>query len=117
MRGLLNHLSNSYDDWRNVGFAIKSSLKGEDGLKLFDKFSRLNIEKYDEEYTKNFWATIKDTNKKPITIGSLKKWAKNADSEKYKEINNTLNPKLSKKDLRLLKKILSQKQKENEMNS
>jgi hypothetical protein len=103
-RGLLNHQSNSYDDWRNVGFAIKSSLKGEDGFKLFDKFSRLNIEKYDEEYTKNFWTTIKDTNKKPITIGSLKKWAKNADSEKYKEINNTLNPKLSKKDLRLLKK-------------
>ena len=103
-RGLLSHMSNSYDDWRNVGFAIKSSLKGEDGFNLFNKFSKINVQKYDEDYTTKFWATIKDNNKKPITIGSLKKWVKLADPEKYKEINNKLNPKLTKKDLRTQQK-------------
>ena len=75
--GYLNFKSetNSYDDWRDVGFIVKQTSDSKRGLEIFQKFSKLNASKYDEEYTNSFWKTIKQPkDKKPLTIATLKKW-------------------------------------------
>jgi hypothetical protein len=78
--GWLNDMANaSYDEWRNVGFAIKHTL-GDQGKQLFHQFSKIN-KKYDNEYTNKFWDTIKQ-GKNPLTLGSIKYWVR-----QYKEKN------------------------------
>jgi hypothetical protein len=80
--GWLDDMSNaSYDQWRNVGFAIKHTL-GDHGRPLFHEFSKKN-EKYDNDYTDKFWDTIKQ-GKKPLTLGSIKYWVR-----QYKEKNKS----------------------------
>jgi hypothetical protein len=64
----------SYDEWRNVGFAIKHTL-GEYGRHLFHQFSKIDETKYDDNYTNKFWDTIKQ-GKNPLTIGSIKYWVR-----------------------------------------
>jgi len=77
--GWLNDMATaSWDEWRNVGFAIKHTL-GEEGKDFFHKFSKINVDKYDENYTNGFWKGIKQSGK-PLTIGSIKFWVK-----QYKE--------------------------------
>lgn len=66
-------LSNSYDDWRDVGFIFKHTSESKECLDLFHKFSAINTAKYDKPYTDAFWKSIKQT-AKPLTIGTLKKW-------------------------------------------
>jgi hypothetical protein len=81
-KGWLNDMANaSYDEWRNVGFAIKHTL-GDQGRQLFHQFSKIN-EKYDNEYTDKFWDTIKQ-GKKPLTLGSIKYWVRQY-KEKHKK--------------------------------
>jgi hypothetical protein len=95
--------TNSYDDWRDVGFIFKHTSESKESLELFHKFSAINESKYDKVYTNAFWKTIKQT-KKPLTIGTLKKWVKeqlcqdsmiaNTDLEAanqlFEELKNTL---------------------------
>ena len=38
----------SYDEWRDVGLAIKSTYDTEKGFELFNSFSHINTEKYDK---------------------------------------------------------------------
>jgi hypothetical protein len=76
-------LSNSYDDWRDVGFIFKHTSESKECLELFHKFSAINTAKYDKSYTDAFWKTIKQT-AKPLTIGSLKKWVTD-QTKKIKE--------------------------------
>jgi hypothetical protein len=77
-KGWLDDMANaSYDEWRNVGFAIKHTL-GDQGRELFHQFSQIN-DKYDDDYTNKFWDTIKQ-GKKPLTLGSIKYWVR-----QYKE--------------------------------
>lgn len=73
-------LTESYDDWRDVGFIFKHTSESKESLELFHKFSAINQGKYDIAYTNAFWKTIKQT-KKPLTIGSLKKWVKEQQCE------------------------------------
>jgi hypothetical protein len=74
-KGWLNDMANaSYDEWRNVGFAIKHTL-AEHGRILFHQFSKINENKYDDDYTNKFWDTIKQ-GKKPLTLGSIKYWVR-----------------------------------------
>lgn len=89
-KGFLNDMSQpdnsneqSYDLWRDVGFAIKHTLPNNKGLELFQIFSKINAEKYDEKYTTDFWNTIKQTDKKALTLASIKYWVR-----KYKENHN-----------------------------
>lgn len=81
--GYLDLKNNSYDDWRDIGFIINHTSKTEEAFKLFDLFSQKNKEKYDKLYTRQFWNTIKQTSKKPLTIGTLIKWV-----NEYKQENN-----------------------------
>ena len=86
-KGWLNDMANaSYDEWRNVGFAIKHTL-GDQGRQIFHEFSKIN-EKYDNEYTNKFWDTIKQ-GKKPLTLGSIKYWVrqyKDKDKSEFEKI-------------------------------
>lgn len=79
--GYLTHKSLSYNDWRDVGFIIHHTSQSDEAFKLFDLFSQLNPDKYEEKYTKKFWDTIKQTTDKPLTIATLKKWINEAKSQ------------------------------------
>ena len=92
--GLLTHKSSGYSDWRDVGFAIKHTGTDETYLNLFDTFSKLCPEKYNEENVKNHWNTLKDTSKKPLTIKSIVKWAKDKDAKQFSQISLDLYKKL-----------------------
>jgi hypothetical protein len=96
-------LTDSYDDWRDVGFIFKHTSDSKKSLELFHKFSAINESKYDKYYTDAFWKTIKQC-AKPLTIGTLKKWIReqttgdemiaNTDLEAakllFEELKNTL---------------------------
>ena len=81
--------SDSYDDWRDVGFIFKHTSDSKECLELFHKFSALNESKYDITYTNDFWKTIKQTTN-PLTIGTLKKWVKEQTSPKAMIVNTDL---------------------------
>jgi hypothetical protein len=74
----------SWDEWRDVGFAIKHTL-GDTGKTLFHKFSKINENLYDESYTNGFWKSIKQ-GKNPLTIGSIKFWVKKHLEKMEKEL-------------------------------
>jgi hypothetical protein len=71
-------LSNSYDDWRDIGFIFKHV--SNDALELFHRFSAINQNKYDKDYTNVFWKSIKQT-ENPLTIASLKKMLRENDNK------------------------------------
>ena len=93
--GYLNFKANtSYNDWRDVGFIFKHTSQTEKSFQLFCVFSKLfdklhpsDKQMFDEAYTSKFWDTIKQTNKNPLTIKTLKSWvyeqkrAENSGSE------------------------------------
>ena len=90
-KGYLNFKakSESYDDWRDVGFIFKHTSDSKESLELFHKFSAINESKYDVTYTNDFWKTIKQTTN-PLTIGTLKKWVKEQTSPKAMIANTDL---------------------------
>lgn len=75
----------NFEEWRNTGFILHHELK-DDGFEIFDNFSS-NSKKYNKADVKKWWDTIKDNNNK-LTIGTLRKMAKDDDSISYKEILN-----------------------------
>jgi len=88
--GYLNHkaTSQSYDDWRDIGFIFKHTSQSDKAFELFCEFSQLNdkihpsnLPLYDEKYTKKFWEKIKQTDKKPLTIKSLKSIVKEQEQK------------------------------------
>ena len=113
--GLLNSLAEDHDNWRNVGFALKNIFRNYNndlGLQLFKAFSQQS-EKYNEIECEDYWNKNLNNiaSKKPITIGSLKKWAKECDSIKYKIIQQEINPKVDAKR----KQVLEDTQKDKEL--
>jgi phage/plasmid-associated DNA primase len=79
-----------FDDWRNVGLIISNELSV-DGYDIFNEWSS-NSEKYNESAVKTFYNNIKSL-EGGLSIGSLKKMAKEDDEENY----NILFKKSSKK--------------------
>ena len=86
----------NWDDWAEVGMAIKSS--NPNGIDNFIRFSKINKDKYDKNETVQFWEgiKIKDENENKLCMGSLMMWAKNCDKDIY---NMTFNPFLKKSDI------------------
>jgi hypothetical protein len=102
--GLLNNLAEDHDNWRNVGFALKNIFRNYNdtlGLQLFKAFSSVS-EKYNELECEEYWNKNLNniSSKKPITIASIKKWAKECDSIKYKIIQQEINPTITKAELK-----------------
>jgi len=91
-KGLLKDRCNSHKDWIDTAYALKNEFGNIDGLKLFELLTlKYGSENKIDEY-KGQWKFIKNesiddrTNK--ITIGSIKRWAKNYDPDEYKNIIN-----------------------------
>jgi hypothetical protein len=80
-KGYLDNKADAYDDWRDVGFIIKHTSSSPEAFELFDKFSQINKTKYEKEYTKKFWDTIKQSRGKPLTIATMKKWVKDQNKK------------------------------------
>lgn len=82
-----------YSKWLNIGFLIKNTF-GNEGFDLFNLVSS-KMPKYDgENETRNFYndlnKRIYNQSKKPLTIGTLKLYVKEADENIYKTINNEM---------------------------
>ncbi len=72
-----------YMDWRNVGFALKST--SEKYYEIFDKFSQRCKEKYNKNKCLEFWNNINIISD-GITKKSLHYWAKEDNPEEYYNI-------------------------------
>lgn len=83
--GMFKDQSISYDNWIKFGFALKNCF-GDSGLVLFDRFSQMCPEKYNQSNVKKYWDCLHDNSKKPITIKYIYKLAKTEDSKKFKDI-------------------------------
>jgi hypothetical protein len=81
----------SWDDWAEVGMAIKQS--NPDGLDNFVTFSKINKEKYNDDMTITFWngIKVKNDNEEKLSIGSLMMWAKECNPEEYFKIQEESN--------------------------
>jgi len=116
--GLLNNLAEDHDNWRNIGFVLKNIFRNnneERGLHLFKAFSSVSP-KYNEPECEMYWNTNLNniSSKKPLTIGSLKKWAKDCDPIKYKIIQQDITPTITKAEFAKKKKELEIENKKTE---
>jgi hypothetical protein len=86
----LRHVRNmavKYKDWLDVGMSLRGL--GDDGLMLWDRFSRLYAAKYEPGACAAKWATFSANGKGDINLGSLFKWAKEAGWEKSNGVVTT----------------------------
>ena len=67
--------SDSWEDWRDVGFMFKNTSDSKQFFERFDEFSQINS-KYDSKYTKSFWESIKPPTGNALTIATLYKKVK-----------------------------------------
>lgn len=72
----------SYDEWLRVGMAIKSQMQGEDGLLLWDTWSK-NGEKYKANECQTRWHGFADYGS--VRIGTLFYYAKEAGYETHED--------------------------------
>jgi len=70
-------IGTTYDQWRDIGFAIHHETNGSDiGLKLFDAWSQADKGKYNKIQTcAELWSSSNDNNTNNITLGTLVKWS------------------------------------------
>lgn len=68
----------SWDDWRNVGLAMRWITSFEH----FDQFSKINKAKYDKHETIDLWNSIKEKYE-GSNLGTLFAYARDFDKEKY----------------------------------
>ncbi len=78
-------MNGNYDDWRNFGFAIFNTF-GEDGLDLFVMVSQINVKKYVEKETTDFYKRLKGVEGKKRTINTIRDFAKKSDPKLFKRI-------------------------------
>lgn len=82
--GLLDCMAfKSYDEWRNVGLCMRYTTTKEH----FIRFSKINMDKYDEHETLDFWYSIKE-NYDGSNVGTLKSYIYENDKENYDKFFN-----------------------------
>lgn len=94
IENLLKRITTKYEykDWIKVGFCIFNITNGdENGLKLFNDWSKIDIKNYNEDFIKNEWKYLNkkiDYNEKMnLGIGSLIYWAEADNPDNiYKKI-------------------------------
>ena len=82
---LIPHMAIGYDEWSRVGFALHTLPDNDKGLELFDMFSKLGKDKYDQKGVYKQWYSIKD-NKDNITWKSIYYWARETNRVEYYQI-------------------------------
>jgi len=95
-KGLFKQRACEYNDWVMMGLAIKNTFgDSEVGIKLFNNFSKLSTEKYKGfDDIKSQYSNLKNNNPKPLTMGSIKKWAKDENKNIYLEICKLISNKI-----------------------
>jgi len=78
-------LQGNYDDWRNFGFAIFNTF-GEDGYDLFMTVSQINVEKYQEKTSTDFYKKLHGVEGKKRTMNTIRLFAKKSDAKLFKRI-------------------------------
>lgn len=84
---LRNHKERS--DWIRVGCALHHSISGDNGLALFDEYSRLYPSYYNYDGVVKTWDSLRDINeaqKKPTTIATIHKMCKDENLDTYKQV-------------------------------
>jgi hypothetical protein len=74
--------ADNYNNWITAGQAIYNTL-GEEGRAYYHEFSQKS-KKYDQKIVDKQYDTFKNGKEGGLTIGTLKKWAKEANPEEYK---------------------------------
>jgi len=70
------HYSEDGDAWYKVGMAVFHQTGGsEEGYRLFDDFSALNKDKYNERQNRNRWNSFKVDGVNPLTFASVIHWS------------------------------------------
>lgn len=98
-------LATEYKPWISMGYAIKNTL-GDKGETLFHLFSKLSS-KYDETESSNLYKKIDQalipqtgkSEKKKLSIASIKKWAKDENPTLYQNIVTELRKKNKQKKI------------------
>jgi hypothetical protein len=78
-------LKGNWEDWRNMGFALYNTF-GAKGIELFVLFSKINVGKYNEKTTTDFYTKLQVGGSKKITFNTIRMWAKQADAKLFKRI-------------------------------
>lgn len=69
-------ITNTYDDWYRIGYAIADTFSYDIGVKLYHKLSELDGPKYDKEGCDRMLTYCYDNSKKMITFATIKYLAK-----------------------------------------
>jgi len=84
---LRNHKERT--DWIKVGCALHYSITGDNGLALFDEYSKLYPSYYNYDGVVKTWDSLRDINdaqKKPTTIATIHKMCKDENLDTYKQV-------------------------------
>ena len=81
---VIQHRNQSYDDWRDACFALKNYYDSDETFALFCEWSEVGYQGYTRDACAKLWDSTKDDSEKPITLGTLRKWAKEDNPEEYK---------------------------------
>jgi len=84
---IIQHRNQTYEDWRNVGFALHQVSDSDEMYSIFQEWSQVDYPNYDETATENLWQHCKDDQENGITFGTLVHWARESDPENYKQWN------------------------------
>lgn len=87
-------ISETYDDWMHIGFSLidfckQDGISLELGFKIFDMYSKRNIDNYSEQYTIdqwNEWVSRLEPKNGKITKGTILKLFKNKNEKRYNEL-------------------------------
>lgn len=72
----------NYQDWLNVGFALKNHGSAKN---VFENWS-MKSDKYEQKKLDAFWAEDNEAHENKLTVRSLRHWAKQDDPERFEEL-------------------------------
>ena len=81
---VIQHRNQSYGDWRDACFALKNYYDSDETFALFCEWSEVGYQGYNKDACTKLWDSIKNDSEKPITLGTLREWAKEDNPEEYK---------------------------------
>ena len=98
-------------DWIKVGCALHHSITGDNGLALFDEYSKLYPSYYNYEGVVKTWDSLRDINssqKKPTTIATIHKMCKDENLDKYKQVVAKVKQSLKQQEIKQLESTIDQ---------
>ena len=106
---LRNHKERT--DWIRVGCALHYSITGDNGLALFDEYSKLYPSYYNYEGMVKTWDSLRDINeaqKKPTTIATIHKMCKDENLDAYKQVIAKVKQSMKQQEVAQLESTIDQ---------